>query len=195
MAPRSKEQFATIRQRSRKAILDAALHLFAWKGYRETTMDDIAARAGISKGLIYDHFRSKLVLLEELILQVFTTRMATLTGNSDEIDLHQGMEKFIRTWVQFIKTEPEFLRLFQQIHTNRDLARVLSRQHGKLYADLVSSITGFFARHKSPDPFVDAMLLGSIIDGFALNYMASPKLFPIDQLEERLVAIFTVAYR
>jgi AcrR family transcriptional regulator len=44
---------------TRKSILDAALALFAEKGFARTTMRDIAARAGISLGLTYRYFERK----------------------------------------------------------------------------------------------------------------------------------------
>ena len=48
-------------------ILDAALALFAGNGYGATRIDDVAARAGISKGAVYHYFPSKRALLEGLI--------------------------------------------------------------------------------------------------------------------------------
>lgn len=41
------------------AILDAAFHLFAGYGYRRVSMEDIAARLGLSRTALYQHFRSK----------------------------------------------------------------------------------------------------------------------------------------
>ncbi|MDJ0786455.1 MAG: TetR/AcrR family transcriptional regulator [Myxococcota bacterium] len=46
-------------ERTRQRILDAAGQSFAAAGYAKTTVEDIAARAGVSKGLVYHHFRGK----------------------------------------------------------------------------------------------------------------------------------------
>lgn len=48
-------------------ILDAAADLFIHYGYDKTTVDDIARQAGISKGAIYLHFKSKDDLFESLL--------------------------------------------------------------------------------------------------------------------------------
>jgi AcrR family transcriptional regulator len=53
---------------TRQRILDAALALFASKGYEATTMRDIAEAAGCSLGLAYRYFASK----EDLILALYT---------------------------------------------------------------------------------------------------------------------------
>src|SRR5690348_7206531 len=50
-------------------ILDAALACFAEKGFAGTRMDDIAARAGISKGTIYLYFDSKDAVFKALARQ------------------------------------------------------------------------------------------------------------------------------
>jgi AcrR family transcriptional regulator len=52
---------------SRGEILDAALACFAERGYHETSIDDIAARAGLSKGAIYWHFAGKRELFLALV--------------------------------------------------------------------------------------------------------------------------------
>ena len=48
---------------TRERILDAAMEAFATNGYARTTMDDIAARAGVAKGTLYWRFKSKEDLL------------------------------------------------------------------------------------------------------------------------------------
>ncbi len=55
------------RQEREQLILRAAEELLIEKGYHETSIDDIAARVGISKGTVYLHFQSK----EELIFALF----------------------------------------------------------------------------------------------------------------------------
>jgi AcrR family transcriptional regulator len=52
--------------RRRKKILDAAVDLFQQKGYLATTVDDIAARAGITKRTLYHHMGHKETILSEI---------------------------------------------------------------------------------------------------------------------------------
>jgi AcrR family transcriptional regulator len=56
----------------REAIIAAAAGAFDAHGYAATTVDEVAARAGISKGNVYNYFRSK----EELFEQVFVAVVA-----------------------------------------------------------------------------------------------------------------------
>jgi AcrR family transcriptional regulator len=47
------------RRDARVALLDAALEVFSERGYRDASVDDVAERAGYSKGAVYWHFSSK----------------------------------------------------------------------------------------------------------------------------------------
>ena len=51
----------------RNQILDAAHNLFEKKGYRATTIDDIAKFTGLTKGAVYYHFKSKESILKYLV--------------------------------------------------------------------------------------------------------------------------------
>jgi AcrR family transcriptional regulator len=54
------------RLRARDRIVDAAQEVFRTKGFRSTTMADIAAKIGVSKGALYLYFPTKLDLLAEI---------------------------------------------------------------------------------------------------------------------------------
>ena len=62
---------ATARERRRRRILMAATELFATHGFTKTTVDEIARRAGVSKGLVYDHYDSK----DELLRAVWSEQV------------------------------------------------------------------------------------------------------------------------
>jgi AcrR family transcriptional regulator len=54
-------------EQTRQRIIDRALALFAEKGYRETTMSEVAKAAGVATGLAYRYFRAK----EDLVLALY----------------------------------------------------------------------------------------------------------------------------
>jgi len=73
-------------------ILDAALAVFAQKGFAATRLDDIAAKAGITKGTIYLYFDSKQALFEALArqsvgaqIEQVTAQLANFPGTSAEL--------------------------------------------------------------------------------------------------------------
>jgi TetR/AcrR family transcriptional regulator, acrAB operon repressor len=56
-------------ERSRALILEAALQLFSHQGYRATSIRDIAAKADVSTGSVYHHFKDKEELFGTLLRQ------------------------------------------------------------------------------------------------------------------------------
>jgi AcrR family transcriptional regulator len=54
-------------EQSRRQVLDAALQLFSHRGYRATTVRDIADEAGVSTGNLYHHFPDKEAIFRTLI--------------------------------------------------------------------------------------------------------------------------------
>jgi AcrR family transcriptional regulator len=85
----------------RAAILEAALEVFAERGYAASSIDEIATAAGISKALIYEHFPSKrdlhAALLAHHVTELFT-RLAETAGTDrpGEIRLRDGVDAFLR---------------------------------------------------------------------------------------------------
>jgi AcrR family transcriptional regulator len=76
----------TLRWRRRKEaripeILDAALACFAEKGFAGTRMDDVAARAGITKGTIYLYFESKEALFKALARQSIGAQLESVLAH------------------------------------------------------------------------------------------------------------------
>jgi AcrR family transcriptional regulator len=70
----------TLRQRRKEErpqeLLDAALALFVEKGFAATRSEEVAARAGVSKGTLYLYFPSKEELLKAVIREHVSTRIA-----------------------------------------------------------------------------------------------------------------------
>src|SRR5882757_6555 len=61
-----------------KEILEAALELFVEKGFAGTRLDDVAARAGLSKAAIYLYFDDKLALFQGVVRQAVAVNLDTV---------------------------------------------------------------------------------------------------------------------
>jgi AcrR family transcriptional regulator len=85
----------------RKAqIFQAALVCFSRKGYYQTTMDDIVAESGLSKGALYWYFKSKkelfLSLFQELMEQYGQAMESVVTGEAGATEKLRAGLAFIR---------------------------------------------------------------------------------------------------
>ncbi len=73
-------------------LLQAALELFVEKGYAATRVEEVAARAGVSKGTLFLYFPSKVDLFKAVVARTLSGRMAewnaefeTFTGPTEDI--------------------------------------------------------------------------------------------------------------
>jgi len=85
-------------------LLAAAQKLFVRKGYRGTTTEEIAGKAGLTKGALYFHFKSKEDILFSLVKRIFDRHEAAI-----EDAIAQSM------------SPPDFFRLLIQSHVESKL--------------------------------------------------------------------------
>ena len=86
-------------------ITEAALAAFAEKGYAATRVDDVARRAGVSKGLLYLYFKTKEDLFKAVIRSFVVPKIDELTAIIDSSELTS--EEFLRgPFLEFVKTLP-----------------------------------------------------------------------------------------
>ena len=87
-------------------ITEAALAAFAEKGYTATRVDDVAKRAGVSKGLLYLYFKTKEDLFKAVIRSFLSPRIDALISNIEETEL--SAEEFLRgPFLAFARSLPE----------------------------------------------------------------------------------------
>jgi AcrR family transcriptional regulator len=68
-------------------ITEAAFGAFAENGFTATKVEDVAHRAGVSKGLLYVYFKTKEELFKAVIRSVVTPRLDELTRTLDTAEL------------------------------------------------------------------------------------------------------------
>jgi AcrR family transcriptional regulator len=103
-------------ERTRQRIRDAAAQCFAASGFSRTTVEQIAAGAGVSKALVYHHFRTKEAIFEELLERTLTewSRVGRidehLTAGGTVVDALAGM---VRGSLAYARSNPLVRSLYQ----------------------------------------------------------------------------------
>jgi TetR/AcrR family transcriptional regulator, repressor of fatR-cypB operon len=108
----------------RRLILDAALRVFAERGYHGTAVPEVAQAAKVSTGTLYHYFESKELLVNEVYRDAKTRLRATLLHELPRLDpyqLDQGRAWFTALWNRlgaFAQAEPDAFRFLEmQDHT------------------------------------------------------------------------------
>lgn len=96
----------------RRQLFDVALDLFAERGYRATTMDDVAEAAGVTKPLVYQHFSSKRALYLELVDSVAHEMLAAIADAAARAEgPRQQVEQGFAAYFQLVVTHESAFRL------------------------------------------------------------------------------------
>ena len=115
-------------EQRRHQLYAVALELFAQRGYRSTTMDDIAEAAGVTKPLLYQHFSSKRALYLELVDSIAqdllsAIRRAVMRADGPRQQVEHGFAAYFRLVVAH---EAEFRLLYGRDHADdQELGRAL----------------------------------------------------------------------
>ena len=191
--------------RKREAILDAAVAEFRDAGYDATSMDRIAASAGVSKRTVYNHFPSKEALFTRILEQMWER-------GADGLDLPYRGDRPLRA--QLLELVQQKMRLLHDagftdlarvaiaagVH-NPDLARDLIARLGDREEGLTAWVRAAAAddRLKTDDPVFASMQLQGLVKGFAFwpqIAMGQPPLTAAQQQQvtEAAVGMFLAAY-
>ena len=185
--PRRPEQFEEIREKSREKILAAALELFANKGYDATSIDSIAKKAGVSKGLIYNYFESK----EKILLAIFDDAMKV----GDEIlarykgltDPYEIMRCMTEDTFDFLRKKKQYCQLLTAISLQPGVMDGMKDFIDNAFKKNMKIMTGLYKQIGDKDPNVSALLISAIFDGVSLGYCMLGDSYPLDKMEKRII--------
>lgn len=93
-------------------VLDAAVSIFAQKGHRKTTMLEIAEKAGVAEGTIYEYFKNKQDLLYSIPKGKFLQYQIRLKRVFEPKDPLEKLRSFISEYFRIFSTDSEFLSIF-----------------------------------------------------------------------------------
>lgn len=176
---------------SRKQVLDAAIQALAKNGYARTSVSDIAALAGMSKGAVHYHFESKDDLIAQVLEQCAGVMRARVRAAWEAPG--QPADKVRRALGEMRSTRkqggPELRVLAelmaQGIHDpklRRPLAAMFEENRKEILERLVSNLADLGLETKIPASVIPRLLLGTL-DGLALHDFFDP---PSDEDDDAL---------
>lgn len=184
---------------ARADLLSAALRVFARRGYREASVDEIAAEAGYSKGAVYWHFSGKaellLTLLDERVDIPMREKVALLASAPVEQDMSVEASK---TFARLGADEREALMLEREYATLALRDPELGARYVERQSELRRSLgTAMEARARhlgTPDlgvPAEDvARIVMAIIAGLGADELIEPGSVRPELLGEALAIIY-----
>ena len=182
---------------TRERILQAAAEVFAERGYQGTSMDEIARRAGSSKGGVYFHFPNKQAIFEALIVDLALTMEAAVR---EAIEREHGalarVEAALSTAIRTFSSQRGLTKLLL-VEAN-GLGHPFDQEIGMAHAAFSAVIASYLDRAVAEGaiPPLDTAVAGAVWLG-AINEVVLRWLHqePPESLEDTLPALRTMLLR
>jgi TetR/AcrR family fatty acid metabolism transcriptional regulator len=179
----------------RRAILHAALKVFAEKGYHGCRIADVASQAGVAYGLVYHYFRNKDELLESVFDEQWTLFIGAIRAISEgpgtaaeqiasvirfALDVFRTAPAAVRVLILEVPRTPDVLRAGSTRQTFETATRLVAEvvQRGQLEGELRGDI----------DPLVAAASVLGVLDmnlaGMVTGLLTAPN--PAEEELERM---------
>lgn len=188
MSPRTAVQNQEIRAAARAKLLNAALELFASRGYAATPVDAIADAAGVSAGLLYYHFDSKPALLNAIFEQSLADVHATFAAADREPDPADRLPALLRSAAAIVPRHRRFWAVWYGLRMQRDVLKSLGPSVMEFSAAIVRTLERYLQDIGWPEPTLEARLLFAQIDGVCQHFVLDPEHYPLERVIERLIA-------
>lgn len=168
------------RDQTRLAVLEAAIRLFAERGYEGASLPLVAKTCGVPVPLIVYHFKTKELLWREAVGLIYARVERHIGGHAEAISAATGRERYrraIRAHITALAAYPEYMRIFVQEGTQRsDRLRWMIDTHQGRMTDM---IVGLIKEAQSDGllPAMDPLHAKFILSGaFSLAIVLGPEL-------------------
>jgi TetR/AcrR family fatty acid metabolism transcriptional regulator len=177
-------------------IIDAAVRIFARKGYYNARVADIAEEAGIASGTIYLYFKTK----DDILVTLFREKMAAFVADlreaiDGEPDVLVRLRRLIALHFQMLEGNPDLAEVLQvELRQGQKFFRGASANEVTAYFNLIASVleegvaSGLF-RHDLPVKTATKTLFGAM-DQMATSWVLGKRTYRLSETADAVADIF-----
>jgi len=189
---------------TKRKILEAAAKCFSEGGYAKTTMDKIAEEAGVSKGALYWHFKSK----EELFVELKQRSIAKVRKQFEKlfaqkkpfnVKLREAIGLYLSSLVpenrEVARLNAEFLAEAPKIPKLNDMLKDQYEMFRGLIASTIGEAIEKGELRRDIDPEIVSMILLAMLDGLELHWAILELDFDWEKVKENLLDVLMKGMR
>ncbi len=174
-------------QKGKQKLFDAAIKLFESQGYFATTVEQITVEAGVSKGLVYNYFKSKEELLAVLIAETTEKMESVAETLAPSASIEKSLSLFINNYFKYLEGEKRFLKLQLMLMIMPELKEIVKaplRQRAEL---LLKILNDWFKHASISEPKNKARVFLALLDGVALHYLSIYDKYPLNSMKRQVL--------
>lgn len=190
MAPRTAKQFEAIREKSREKIIRAATELFARNGYHATSISQIAAKSGMSKGLMYNYFKNKNALLDVILKNAFSEGEGPIMQMQQLKDPFEKLRLIVEGSFAMVqsKKDRQHWQFLLSIMTQYEVMKHMQKMIGQYLSIYMGLFESLFREMGVPNPKLESYRLGAMLDGVMLHYLnIFTKDYPLEEMKNEMI--------
>lgn len=185
---------------TRERIIASAARVFGQKGFQRASLDQVAADAGLTKGAIYWHFKSKNDLYFALLDSRFQRDTSTMRGSVAEMAAASGNTSVVKlmaaafsSGLQQATTDPDWPRLFVEVMGQsrepevRDRIAQFYEQGWEFVGRMVRDMQAAGLVRHDIDPDMMATFWFALGDGLVLAWLSQPDRIDFPALSEGIL--------
>ncbi len=190
MSPRTSEQYKEIRESKRNLIMESTLKLFAKHGVYHTTVNMIAQDAGISKGLMYNYFKSKEDLLRSVVFQGINKLLVLFDPDHDGVLTKTELKYFIEETFRTIQKDIQFWKIYFSVLSQPQVLKIVGGKFWEILNPVSKILENYFKRNRFKNPEIETRFFGAIMDGICINYIIDPDNFPLEEIKQKVIDLY-----
>lgn len=189
-------------QATRELLLDTAMELFLQHGVSRTSLAQIAAAAGVTRGAIYWHFEDKVDLFEAMTSRVSLPFEEALRRGGDPASadpLGRLVENFLDV-LRKVQTDPQVRKVFEIVRRKVEYAEEMSslrERHLRIRDGFLENVAAGLQLAMQRRQLAAALPahevaigLHALIDGLIQNWILEPAAFDLVEVGRRAIAAY-----
>ncbi len=187
-------------------ILRAAIEVFVINGFNKSTLEQISAKAAVTRGAVYWHFKNKHdifeALHEELCRPLTSSILEDMQKNCDD-SLCQ-LQKLCVKLLTDLDNDPmrkKILKIFLCKCDYSGMEDILEKQRKQKLKN-IDLFSQYFERakknkhlSKNLDPKITAISLACYLSGIVVEYLRNPQLFDLKKQAPHLIGQFFASFK
>ena len=170
-----------LQRRRAEEIAAAAVRCFLTRGFHQTSMQNIAAEAGLSMGLLYRYFENKDAIIESAAELDRAESLIRISAVASAKDVAKALESLARAQIEAARA-PGYIALASEIAAeasrNKTIRNLVARDEAAIQAALVAALTTQRKKGsiKTTNLAAFAALFFALVDGIAYRADLDPSL-------------------
>lgn len=182
-----------MKNQKKEKLIQAAIKKFSQQGYHQTSISEIADKAGVAKGTVYWYFDSKKELFWGIILSDFEkiNNYISQEISKNNKDAIEKLKQVTKLYLNFFKDKKDVARMMRESSVTPD--DYFHKEMNKLRSESVRSISKIIKSGQENGEFVtdiNSKELANFILGSINSY--NPVVYELDNVEQKVDLIINI---